>query len=163
MPAKSPSAKKSVTRKAAPAVAKSAAKSIRPSTPEAVVPIAAEPVVAARHKPVFRFRMRVTDGDAIPVGPGKIALLEAIEETGSITAAAKRLDMSYRRAWLLIDELNRHMRQPAIGTAKGGQYGGGSALTEAGKKLIDVYRRIEVQAAASCRSDIQQLMRLLVR
>ena len=54
--------------------------------------------------------MRVTQGDVIAVGPGKIALLEAVDKTGSITAAAKSLDMSYRRAWLLLDELNRSLR-----------------------------------------------------
>jgi molybdate transport system regulatory protein len=117
----------------------------------------------APRKPVLRFRMRITDGDVIAVGPGKVALLEAIEETGSITAAAKELDMSYRRAWLLIDELNRSLRVPAIDSAKGGQNGGGSALTDAGRHLIELYRRIEANAAAACRADIQQLMKMLAR
>ena len=62
---------------------------------------------ASAAAPQLRFRMRVTQGDVIAVGPGKIALLEAVDKTGSITAAAKSLDMSYRRAWLLLDELNR--------------------------------------------------------
>jgi molybdate transport system regulatory protein len=117
----------------------------------------------APRKPVLRFRMRITDGDVIAVGPGKVALLEAIEETGSITAAAKELDMSYRRAWLLVDELNRSLRVPAIDSAKGGQHGGGSALTDAGRHLIELYRRIEANAAAACRADIQQLMKMLAR
>lgn len=111
----------------------------------------------------MRFRMRITDGDVIAVGPGKIALLEAIERTGSITAAAKDLDMSYRRAWLLLDELNRSLRQPAVDSAKGGQRGGGSALTAAGRQLIELYRRIETEAAAACRSDIRKLMALLAK
>ena len=58
-------------------------------------------------KPTLKFRIRINKGDEIAVGPGKIALLEAIIDTGSITAAAKQLDMSYRRAWLLVDEMNR--------------------------------------------------------
>ena len=70
--------------------------------------------------PVLRFRMRISDGDRIAVGPGKIALLKAIDRTGSITAAAKSLDMSYRRAWLLLDELNRSLARPAVDSAKGG-------------------------------------------
>jgi molybdate transport system regulatory protein len=111
--------------------------------------------------PVLRFRMRVTDGDKIAVGPGKIALLEAIASTGSITAAAKSLDMSYRRAWLLLDELNRSLEHPAVDSAKGGLQGGGSSLTDAGRLLITLYRRIEKRAETSCRDDIAQLMSLL--
>jgi len=107
--------------------------------------------------------MRITDGDAIAVGPGKIALLEAIDKTGSITAAAKTLDMSYRRAWLLLDDLNRSMRIPAIDTAQGGVKGGGSVLTDAGREMIVLYRRIEQQAASACRRDIMQVMEMLVR
>ena len=113
--------------------------------------------------PVLRFRMRVTDGDKIAVGPGKIALLEAIDSTGSITAAAKSLSMSYRRAWLLLDELNHSLEHPAVDSAKGGLQGGGSSLTEAGRLLITLYRRIEKRAEAACRDDIAQLMALLAR
>lgn len=111
--------------------------------------------------PQLRFRMRVTQGDVIAVGPGKIALLEAVDKTGSITAAAKSLDMSYRRAWLLLDELNRSLRLPAVDSAKGGAAGGGSVLTREGRELIALYRRIEATAAAACRSDIRKLMGLL--
>jgi molybdate transport system regulatory protein len=107
--------------------------------------------------------MRVSDGDRIAVGPGKIALLEAIGNTGSITAAAKSLDMSYRRAWLLLDELNRSLEHPAVDSAKGGLQGGGSSLTEAGQQLITLYRRIEKRAEIACRDDIAQLMGMLVR
>ena len=59
----------------------------------------------ATSKPSVNFRLRVSAGDTIAVGPGKIALIEAIQETGSITAAAKSLGMSYRRAWMLVDQL----------------------------------------------------------
>ena len=113
--------------------------------------------------PVLRFRMRVSDGDRIAVGPGKIALLEAIGSTGSITAAAKSLDMSYRRAWLLLDELNRSLERPAVDSAKGGLQGGGSSLTETGQQLITLYRRIEKRAEIACRDDITQLMDMLAR
>ena len=112
-------------------------------------------------KPELRFRLRVTAGDAIAIGPGKIALIEAIAETGSITAAAKSLDMSYRRAWLLLDELNRSLAAPAVDCAKGGPNGGGSQLTEVGLKLVALYRAIEAKAAAACRADTSRLLRLL--
>ncbi|MBS0454330.1 MAG: LysR family transcriptional regulator [Proteobacteria bacterium] len=114
-------------------------------------------------KPVLRFRVRVTSGDQIAVGPGKIALLEAIEHTGSITAAAKSLDMSYRRAWLLLDEMNRSLREPAVSTSQGGSSGGGAVLTDSGRKLVALYRRIEEEAASACKQDIRTLMGLLAR
>ena len=107
--------------------------------------------------------MRITAGDVIAVGPGKLTLLEAIAETGSITAAAKQLDTSYRRAWLLLDELNRALRRPAVDSAKGGQHGGGSVLTDDGRLLIDLYRRIETAAATACQTAIRLLMGLLAR
>lgn len=136
-----------------------------PRTPAAAAKSSTQAASATttRVKPVLRFRMRITAGDAIAVGPGKIALLEAIADTGSITAAAKSLDMSYRRAWLLLDELNRSLRLPAVDSAKGGQHGGGSALTDVGRQLIALYRRIEANAALACAKDIQQLMRMLAR
>lgn len=114
-------------------------------------------------KPTAKFRLRVTTGEAIAIGPGKILLLEAIAETGSITAAAKRLEMSYRRAWLLLDELNRSLRQPAVESAKGGAQGGGSGLTAVGRELVETYRRIEDTAAAACAADIKRLLSLTVR
>jgi molybdate transport system regulatory protein len=114
-----------------------------------------------RGKPQMRFRMRITDGGEVAVGPGKIALLEAVERTGSITAAAKTLDMSYRRAWLLLDALNRSLRRPAVESVKGGQHGGGCELTAVGRELIALYRRIEQEATVACRSDIRRLMGLL--
>ncbi len=112
-------------------------------------------------KPELRFRPRVTAGDAIAIGPGKIALIEAIAETGSITAAAKSLGMSYRRAWMLLDELNRSLDKPAVESVKGGQDGGGSRLTDSGVKLVALYRSIEATATAACRADVTRLMRLL--
>jgi len=112
-------------------------------------------------KPALKLRMRVNIGEQIAVGPGKIQLLEALAEQGSITAAAKSLDMSYRRAWLLIDELNRSLAEPAVASATGGQRGGGSELTEAGRRLIELYRGIETQALKACAPDIRKLLKLL--
>ena len=112
-------------------------------------------------KPALKLRMRVTVGEQIAVGPGKIQLLEALAAHGSITAAAKSLDMSYRRAWLLIDELNRSLAEPAVASATGGQRGGGSELTASGRQLIALYRGIEAQALKACAPDIRKLMKLL--
>jgi molybdate transport system regulatory protein len=116
-----------------------------------------------RARPVAKFRLRITTGDVIAVGPGKVALLEAIAQTGSITAAAKHLDMSYRRAWMLLDELNRALKKPAVDSAKGGQHGGGSEITDVGRQLIELYRRIELAAAQACQDDMSRLVKLLAR
>jgi molybdate transport system regulatory protein len=110
-----------------------------------------------------RFRLRVTTGDVIAIGPGKISLLEAISATGSISAAARSLGMSYRRAWLLLDEMNRMMREPVTESARGGALRGGSQITELGRELIETYRRIEQKAAASCAEDIEHLLALVSR
>ena len=126
-------------------------------------PRTASPSDTPATKPQAKFRMRVTMGDVIAIGPGKIALIEAISETGSITAAAKSLDMSYRRAWLLLDELNRALKKPAVDSAKGGQHGGGSALTDTGLQLIALYRRIEQTAASACQADLAKLTGLIAR
>jgi len=111
-------------------------------------------------RPVARFRLRVTAGEAIFVGPGKIALLEAIRDTRSITAAAKSIGMSYRRAWVLVDELNGSLASAAVESAIGGERGGGSTLTALGAELIDVYRRIEATAARACAKDLGRLLEL---
>jgi len=121
------------------------------------------PKVRRGGKPVARFRLRITAGDVIAIGPGKISLLEAIAKTGSLNAAAKSIDMSYRRAWLLLDEANRSLRRPAVASTKGGSHGGGSELTDVGRQLIAVYRRIETTATRECAGDIKKLFDLLTR
>lgn len=108
-----------------------------------------------------QFRLRLYRGETIAVGPGKIALLEAIAETGSISAAARQIGMSYRRAWLLIDEVNRALKSPAVDTSTGGARGGGTALTTRGRALVKRYRAIEATCHATAKSDIAALMRML--
>jgi len=103
----------------------------------------------------------VTSGDVIAIGPGKVDLLEAIAETQSITAAAKSIGMSYRRAWMLVDQINASLRQPAVASAKGGEHGGGSRLTSVGEDLIACYRRIEARAAEACADDMAALLELV--
>ena len=83
------------------------------------------------------FRLRIRRGDDIAVGPGKIDLLEAIDTAGSITAAARSLGMSYRRAWLLVDTMNRCFRTPVVEAEAGGKRGGGAHLTQLGRAVIE--------------------------
>ena len=108
-----------------------------------------------------QFRLRITKGDDIAVGPGKIDLLEAIAATGSITAAAKRLGMSYRRAWLLVDTMNRCFRAPVVAAEAAGQRGGGAALTPLGAEAVRRYRRVEALAARAAATELAALARML--
>ena len=109
----------------------------------------------------LQLRLRVRVGDVVAIGPGKIALLAAVREHGSISAAARSLAMSYRRAWLLLDELDRSLATPAIVTAQGGRRGGGASVTASGDALIELYRRIERDALAATRADTARLLKLL--
>jgi len=113
---------------------------------------------AAAH---LTFRIRINKGADIAIGPGKIALLEAIMASGSITAAAKQLDMSYRRAWLLVDAMNHSFKAPVVETVKGGRSGGSTVVTPLGSEVIERYRKIEAIAGQAGRTEIAALFRLL--
>jgi len=95
-----------------------------------------------------RASLRIELGRERRVGPGKIKLLELIRSTGSISAAARQMEMSYRRAWLLIDEVNGALKAQVVATATGGSGGGGAMLTPLGEALIAAYRDIEADATA---------------
>lgn len=113
-------------------------------------------------KPEVRFHIRDTDHRSqLGIGPGKVALLEAIGETGSITSSAKRLGMSYRRAWLLVEETNRCLVRPAVATATGGQRGGGTSLTPVGVELVRRYRALERQTGLAVTRNLKPLLRTL--
>ncbi|MGH8798876.1 MAG: winged helix-turn-helix domain-containing protein [Casimicrobiaceae bacterium] len=114
-------------------------------------------------KPRVQFRLRVHRGEDIAIGPGKIDLLEAIDAAGSISAAARSLGMSYRRAWLLVDTMNRCFAKPVVEAEAGGQRGGGARLTSLGDEVVDRYRRIERGAARAGATDIRALLRLVRR
>lgn len=114
-----------------------------------------------RSRTDVRFRLRITHGDTIAVGPGKIDLLEAIDGAGSLTAAAKRLGMSYRRAWLLVDTMNRCFREPVVRTEAGGIHGGSTTLTELGREVVSRYRHADGEAQAAGKRDIDALLGLL--
>jgi molybdate transport system regulatory protein len=104
-----------------------------------------------------RLTLRVDLGEERAIGPGKIRLLEAIRDTGSITQAGILLGMSYRRAWLLVDDMNNCFREPVISAQTGGTHGGGAALTAFGVRLIDQYRAIEVEAQAATATRLNEL------
>jgi molybdate transport system regulatory protein len=108
-----------------------------------------------------KFRLRIYRDEGIAVGPGKVALVEAIGETGSISAAARQLGMSYRRAWLLVDELNRALKKPAVIGVAGGKHGGGAVLTAEGKDLVRCYRAVEAVARSAAAADVRRLTRML--
>jgi molybdate transport system regulatory protein len=110
-----------------------------------------------------RLSLRLDFATGARVGPGKIALLEAIGRTGSISGAARRLGMSYRRAWLLVDEINDTLRAPAVTAATGGPHGGGARLTASGKRLVQSYRAIEKLAAASASREFRRIAKLVAR
>jgi molybdate transport system regulatory protein len=96
------------------------------------------------------------------IGPGKIALLEAIGREGSISAAGRALGMSYRRAWELVDALNHQLGTPMVAATAGGARGGGATLTEAGLALVADYRAIE-RAAAEAASDRLRALAAMAR
>jgi molybdate transport system regulatory protein len=85
-------------------------------------------------------------GNGLRLGAGKIRVLELVGETGSISAAARAMDMSYRKAWLLIHEMNLMFDAPVIATAAGGPGGGGAKLTDHGRKLIDAFQSLQREA-----------------
>jgi molybdate transport system regulatory protein len=104
-----------------------------------------------------RLTLRVDLGGDRAIGPGKIRLLEAIRDTGSITKAGVALGMSYRRAWLLVDDMNNCFREPVIAAQAGGSHGGGAVLTPFGRRLIDQYRAIEAEAHSATAARLGEL------
>jgi molybdate transport system regulatory protein len=108
-----------------------------------------------------RLTLRIDFDTADAVGPGKIRLLELVRDTGSISAAGRAMDMSYRRAWLLIDALNTAFRQPVVRTKLGGKSGGGALLTGFGEELIKSYRDMELVAHAALRPHLSMLERAI--
>ncbi|MGE4480493.1 winged helix-turn-helix domain-containing protein [Acidocella sp.] len=91
----------------------------------------------------LRLRLRLNGTQGIVMGPGRADLLALIAETGSIAAAGRRMDMSYKRAWSLVDSLNTSFTAPLVETAKGGAGHGGARLTALGEELLAAYRELE--------------------
>lgn len=106
-------------------------------------------------------RLRVVLEPDIAIGPGKADILQGIRETGSISAAGRRMSMSYKRAWTIVDGLNRDFRAPLVAAAKGGAHGGGARLTPLGEEVLARYRRIEAIAEAAAADEIAALKAML--
>lgn len=113
------------------------------------------PSLASKALPTLSIRIDF-DSDG-RIGPGKIELLEQIEACGSIAAAGRTMAMSYKRAWDLVDEVNRVCGRPAVERQTGGKNGGSAALTPFGKSLVERYRMIEKAAADAARKHLASL------
>ena len=111
------------------------------------------------HRPGHRLSIRIDLASGARIGPGKVALLEEIARSGSISAAGRVLKMSYRRAWELVEDLNRHLGTAVVSTAAGGSGGGGARLTEAGQALVTEYRAIETATTAAAKPHLAALTR----
>jgi len=112
-------------------------------------------------KPDLKPQIRILFRKAIAMGPGKADLLRAIEETGSISAAARQMEMSYRRAWLLVDTMNQAFKSPVVITLTGGKAGGGAAVTEFGKEVLQRYSAMEEKASASVARELRRFSELM--
>lgn len=97
----------------------------------------------------LKLSLRLRCGDEFAMGPGKAQVLDAVGRCGSLSAAGRDLGMSYRRLWLLVDEVNRCWVEPLVQTARGGGGGGGAALTPLGRQVLDAYRAAERRAIAA--------------
>ena len=112
-------------------------------------------------KPKAYIRIRIPHGDDFAMGSGKAVLLEAIQRTGSISAAGRDLKMSYRRAWLLVESMNQCFREPLVSTATGGRSGGGAQITARGLDVLTRFRAMEAKVEAAIDSDIDYFFRHL--
>jgi molybdate transport system regulatory protein len=106
-----------------------------------------------------RVRVSIVFESGARIGPGKAKLLESIRNTGSISAAAREMGMSYKRAWLLLDSINQAFTEPVVTAAPGGAGGGGAVLTTFGTEVLERYRRIEKRATARAADDVAALAR----
>jgi molybdate transport system regulatory protein len=118
-----------------------------------------KPKLADTAKSGDRLSIRLDLAIGAKIGPGKVAVLEEIARSGSISAAGRSLRMSYRRTWELVEELNRSLGTPVVETAAGGSGGGGTVLTRAGKAVIERYRAIEMDTALAARKHLLALNR----
>ena len=110
---------------------------------------------------LLRPRFRILCGKEIAFGPGKSDLLELIAETGSIGEAAARMEMSYMRAWSLVQAMNQCFKQPVIEAARGGHERGGAELTATGRRVLELYRRMEKDSLKSVSTDWRALQKIL--
>jgi len=105
--------------------------------------------------------LRIMAGESPAMGPGRARLIALIDSTGSISAAARQMGMSYRRAWQLVDAINSSFARPVVVTAVGGKRGGGSAVTAFGREIVTQYAAMEDKASTAIAADLKQFARLL--
>ena len=115
----------------------------------------------AGQRAALRPRIRLLIGESVALGPGKAALLDAIAATGSLSAAARKMGMSYRRAWSLVQAMNGDFRDPLVELSTGGRGGGGAALTDLGREALGRYRDMEAQADAAVAGALEDFAPLL--
>ncbi len=108
-------------------------------------------------KTIDSIQLRVMIGPEVRFGPGKANLLQGIKETGSIAAAGRRMGMSYKRAWYLVDAMNNHFSIPFVESTKGGSAGGGAKLTPLGENVLTSYRTMQLLTAAAVAHELRRL------
>ncbi len=112
---------------------------------------------SSKDKAILSLRIDFAEGRRL--GPGKVLLLEAVDEHGSISAAGRAIGMSYKRAWDLIDEMNQIFAGPVVDSKSGGKQGGGATLTALGHRVVKAYRSMEQQAAATNKAAMTKLLK----
>jgi len=117
----------------------------------------------ARTQPVPYLQLRVKFSATDMFGPGKAELLERIAATGSISASARQMRMSYKRAWQLTDAMNRYFRTPLVTTAAGGARGGGASLTPTGTRVLAAYRSLQRRATAAAARDLATIRSVMAK
>jgi molybdate transport system regulatory protein len=103
-------------------------------------------------------KIRISNGSAVAMGPGKAELLETIDACGSISSAAKQMHMSYRRAWELVDVMNKSFNQPLVSSSPGGHHGGGAQLTDFGRFILKSYRDLVTKAHIAAEIELNQIL-----
>ncbi|HXS67468.1 MAG TPA: LysR family transcriptional regulator [Candidatus Polarisedimenticolia bacterium] len=106
----------------------------------------------------FKCQFRIYFDDEIALGPGKAELLQHIADTGSIAEAARRMDMSYNRAWLLVRTMNRSFKEPLVAATRGGDTHGGAEVTKAGREVLRLYQQLESKITTATRPVVTQIL-----
>ena len=112
-------------------------------------------------KPTIQPRIRILRGDEIALGPGKADLLEALAEGGSLAQAARKLGMSYTRAWSLVRTMNEAFQEPLVTLQRGGQARGSASLTPTGQRVLRLYRRMQARSLRAVAPEVAALRKLL--
>jgi molybdate transport system regulatory protein len=116
---------------------------------------------SATKSAVLKPRLRVVCGKDVALGPGKAELLDLLLQTGSLTEAARRLDMSYMRAWTLVKTMNQCFRRPVVVAQRGGKKGGGMKVTATGRRVLALYHEMESAALFSSKPAWESLQKFV--